>query len=154
MLTLNLKRSCFISIFLMFFVVSSVSADCTVQGLKKYYTDDKEADGSLAPTNIMNANITSSTGGSSSKPLYSFTVPVGNSTIYAPVITGYDVGYTLCYNVTSCHTSTPTKAQSVSINCSSGFADLWWHYTKTGDLDKNKVLNMLDIFQLIKLIFS
>ena len=51
---------------------------------------------------------------------------------------GWSVGYTLCYNSTSCHTGNPTPGTSVTIDANQAmlgsgnpyyYADLWWHYT-------------------------
>lgn len=90
---------------------------------------------------------------------YSFTniaIPAnGAHLVTAPGVPGYTTGYTLCYNTTSCHTSTPAPGNSVTIDnnrmISENFgpedpfhyADLWWHYTPVaipGDLNgDNKV---------------
>ncbi|KKK95265.1 hypothetical protein LCGC14_2674570, partial [marine sediment metagenome] len=54
----------------------------------------------------------------------------GNHTVSVTKPSGYKVGYTLCYNKTTCHNNTPTNGGSVTVNVpAGGYADLWWHYT-------------------------
>jgi hypothetical protein len=50
----------------------------------------------------------------------------------------YDIGYTLCYNSTACHTGTITPGNTATVtedgirsggaNLANPYADLWWHY--------------------------
>jgi len=66
----------------------------------------------------------------SAQPYFLTTVSAGTHTISVSVPSGWSVGYTLCYNDTSCHTMTPTPGNSVSVNVTTGgYVDLWWHYT-------------------------
>ncbi|MBI2031846.1 MAG: hypothetical protein HYT08_04510 [Candidatus Levybacteria bacterium] len=57
-------------------------------------------------------------------------ISAGNHTVSInSVSTAWGAGYTLCYNVTNCHNSSPTAGTSVTVNVpSGGYADLWWHY--------------------------
>lgn len=51
--------------------------------------------------------------------------------ITAAVPEGWRVGYTLCYNVITCHKELPVMNNKVKIYASDrGFIDLWWHYFK------------------------
>lgn len=155
MLNLKINLAFLITILFLTMHSSAVFADCTVQGLKKYYSDDKELNGSAAPTAIINGIISSSTGATSTTAqLYSFNMVPGTAVISAPIVSGYDVGYTLCYNVTTCHGGPYTKGNSVTVSCNSGFIDLWWHYNKVGDLDLNKTVDIQDVIKLILLILS
>lgn len=50
-----------------------------------------------------------------------------NITVSVPL--QYIVGYTLCYNATSCHNQAPTPGSSTEVSVpANGYADLWWHY--------------------------
>ncbi len=63
-------------------------------------------------------------------PYYFRNVKTGNHAVSVSVPSGYKVGYTLCYNKTTCHGGTPTTKSSVTVNVpAGGYADLWWHYT-------------------------
>lgn len=56
-------------------------------------------------------------------------ITAGNRLISVSVPDGYTVGYTLCYDVTTCHTTIPTMQNWVWVNVDAGhYADLWWHY--------------------------
>lgn len=67
----------------------------------------------------------------SADPFNFSSVSAGNHTVAVTVPSGWSVGYTLCYNSTSCHTNTPTPGNSVVVNVpGGGYADLWWHFTQ------------------------
>ncbi|MEK7559234.1 MAG: CAP domain-containing protein [Patescibacteria group bacterium] len=107
------------------------AATGTIQGYKV------PNEGSIIP------NQTVSLDGGSPPPAsnpYFLTVSAGvNHTVSVSVPSGYNVGYTLCYNRIDCHNDTPTPGNSVIVNIpTSGScggagpcADLWWHYTPT-----------------------
>ncbi len=53
----------------------------------------------------------------------------GAHTISVSKPAGWSVGYTLCYNETTCHTKRPIMENSVRVEApAGGYADLWWHY--------------------------
>ena len=63
-------------------------------------------------------------------PYFFTNVVAGTHIVSVSVPVGWSVGYTLCYNKTTCHLDRPTPGKSVKISLKAGgYADLWWHYT-------------------------
>src|SRR3989344_2308477 len=57
-------------------------------------------------------------------------VSAGSHVVSVGVPAGWSVGYTLCYNATTCHNNAPTPGNSVTVDVpAGGYSDLWWHYT-------------------------
>ncbi len=73
-------------------------------------------------------------------------ISAGNHTVSVTVPSGFNVGYTLCYNAINCHNNTPTPGSSVIVNVpAGGYADLWWHFTpKPADIDRNGAIDIID----------
>ena len=70
-----------------------------------------------------------------SNPYVFNSVSSGNHNVSVSVPAGWSVGYTLCYNDTTCHNNAPTLGNSVSVSVpAGGFADLWWHFTSSAPL--------------------
>lgn len=66
---------------------------------------------------------------SSSTNPYGFSITAGSHTVSVPALSGYTVGYTLCYNSITCHSTTPTPGASITVNSPlNGYTDLYWHY--------------------------
>jgi len=126
------------------------SPTCTVQGFKV-----------LMPGNQRNNPPTTTL--TDSQPVYKdgvsplttnpyFHSQTSTSTYSVPALSGYTIGYTLCYNRNDCHVVPPatiTQANSVPVDqatclLNSGppypYADLWWHYTRqTGTIQARAV---------------
>ena len=80
---------------------------------------------------VFDPQIVFTTGDQKNTNPYSFTGVSGNHNVSVSIPSGWNVGYTLCYNSTSCHGNTPTNGSAVTVNVpASGYADLWWHYTE------------------------
>ncbi len=105
------------------------SASRTIKGSKVIMPGNQ----AIAPAA---AQAVSLDGGSptTANPYIFSNVSSGNHTVSVPNISGYNTGYTLCYNGTTCHsTTTPTAGNSVVVSVpAGGYADLWWHYTPSG----------------------
>src|SRR3989344_1179697 len=70
-----------------------------------------------------------------SNPYVFNSVSSGNHNVSVSVPAGWSVGYTLCYNDTTCHNNVPTSGNTATVNVPAGdFADLWWHFTSSAPL--------------------
>ena len=70
-----------------------------------------------------------------SNPYVFNSVSSGNHNVSVSVPSGWSVGYTLCYNVMTCHNNVPTSGNTATVNVpAGGFADLWWHFTSSAPL--------------------
>ena len=70
-----------------------------------------------------------------SNPYVFNSVSSGNHNVSVSIPAGWSVGYTLCYNVTTCHNNVPTSGDTATVNVpAGGFADLWWHYISSAPL--------------------
>ena len=146
----------FVFIYFLFIFSSPVLAyNCRIQGLKKYYNDDKDINGNPVTAAAL-AKVTLSNGTNTTTNPYFLDVTDGTYTVSVEVPSGLDVGYTMCVNRTDCHSNTPVRAKSVTVFCNqstAGYIDLWWHYRKMGDLDLNKVVDLRDVLKLISQVF-
>ncbi|MEK7185827.1 MAG: hypothetical protein AAB675_00490, partial [Patescibacteria group bacterium] len=76
------------------------------------------------------------TGATFANPTYWNNLAAGSShTISVPTVAGYSIGYTLCYNDTTCHDVgdpiTPGNSVDITVpTTGSRLVDLWWHYTQ------------------------
>ena len=70
-----------------------------------------------------------------SNPYVFNSVSSGNHNVSVSVPSGWSVGYTLCYNVMTCHNNVPTSGNTATVNVpAGGFADLWWHFASSSPL--------------------
>jgi hypothetical protein len=108
----------------------------TIKGYKVLMPGNSTANSTInsQPVNIGSAQKTDNP--------YSFLVaelPGGAYYVSVPQLANYNIGYTLCYNSTACHTGTPQNTYCLSGKCYAdvvansiginGYADLWFHYT-------------------------
>ncbi len=107
------------------------SYTCTVQGYKVVMPGNQAIAPASSQTVTLNDPVTST----STQPYFlTYQSASKTRTVSVSVPANYTVGYTLCYNSTTCHTTTPVMSSSVSLPDSSfcgtgnGYADLWWHY--------------------------
>lgn len=124
---------------------------CTVQGYKNPQTDPGVASAAILRD-----------GGNpqTSNPYYQQNIPIGNHTISASSVSGYDNIAFSCSNQTICNTTTNggcyRDQSSVPINCpsSGGTADLWWQYSKNKTCSVSLSSNSVNIPNSVTVTFS
>lgn len=138
-----------------------IATTCRLQGIK-------EVNGSIAPASSLLAKAKFSIDGvvraeSESQPFFTQVSKGAHTlTMQNPDENRYELGYTVCANITDCHTGIPIKSSTAQINCSEGYIDLWWHFIpkptpspvwiapKLGDADKNGAVNIFDYNKVLQ----